>query len=178
MTYEGQIDETFGIKTNQVDVDCSILSSNYKPEPGQPTKECKKLSSDDIIFRQIRDKAYESLGFFFQEKIKEFESATDKSQSAVANIQQLQANVQKIKEMNIPVAKPLCDMHSNICYYIKQKNTQLNNKQCHQLEHLINHAESPKEITDALLTKMVRQTNIQTILRLMCLFSVTQSGLK
>ena len=80
--------------------------------------------------------------------------------------------------MNIPIAKPLCDMHSNICYYIKQKNTQLNNKQCHQLEHLINHAESPKEITDALLTKMVRQTNIQTVLRLMCLFSVTQSGLK
>lgn len=85
-TYEGQIDETFGIKTNSVDIDCNILSSNYKPEPGQPTKETKKLSSEDIIFRQIRDKAYDSLGFFFKEKIQQFESAIDKSQNAVANI--------------------------------------------------------------------------------------------
>lgn len=54
----------------------------------------------------------------------------------------------------------------------------LNNKQCHALELLINHAENPKEIVDALITKMVRGTRIETILRLMCLFSVTQSGLK
>lgn len=86
--------------------------------------------------------------------------------------------MQKIKEMNIPIAKPLCDMHSNISYHIKQQNKVLIKKQCDQLELLINHAESPKEITDALLTKMIRQTNIQTILRLMCLYSVTQSGLK
>jgi len=36
--------------------------------------------------------------------------------------------VRRIKEMNIPIAKPLCDMHNNICYYIKQQNSLLNNK--------------------------------------------------
>lgn len=80
--------------------------------------------------------------------------------------------------MNIPVAKPLCDTHNNICYYIKTQNSLMNNKQCHALELLINHAENPKEIVDALITKMVRGTRIETILRLLCLFSVTQSGLK
>ncbi len=80
--------------------------------------------------------------------------------------------------MNIPVAKPLCDIHNNICYYMKKQNVVLNTKQCHNLEQLINHAENPKEIMSLLETKMVKQTKIETVLRLLCLFSVTQSGLK
>jgi hypothetical protein len=96
---------------------------------------------------------------------------TDKSKTS--DLKELTAIASRIKEMNIPVMKPLCDIHNNICYYIKQQNTQINNKQCHALEHLINHAESPKEIIDALITKMVRKTKIETILRLLCLFSVT-----
>jgi hypothetical protein len=93
-------------------------------------------------------------------------------------LKELEANVRRIKEMNIPVAKPLCDIHNNICYHFKMQNNQLDKKQCYQLEHLINQAEQPKEIIDQLVTKMVRGTAIQTILRLLCLFSVTQSGLK
>ncbi len=50
-TYEGQIDETFGIKTTLVDIDSAILSTNYKPEPGKPTSEIKKLTNEDMIFK-------------------------------------------------------------------------------------------------------------------------------
>lgn len=138
----------------------------------------KRLTNDDIIFKQIRSKAYEALGFFFKEKVQEFEDATDKSKNNSSDLKALEESVRRIKEMNIPVAKPLCDMHNNICYHIKKLNSEIDNRQCHALEHLINHAESPKEIIDSLLTKMVRQTKIETILRLFCLFSVTQSGLK
>ena len=86
--------------------------------------------------------------------------------------------MRRIKEMNIPVAKPLCDIHNNICFYFKQRSIELNNKQCYMLEHLINQAEQPKEIIEALITKMVRGTKAETMLRLLCLFSVTQCGLK
>lgn len=79
----------------------------------------RKLTNDDIIFRQIRSKAYEALGFFFTEKAKDFQDATDKSKNEAKDLKDLQASVQRIKEMNIPVAKPLCDTHNNICYYIK-----------------------------------------------------------
>ena len=93
-------------------------------------------------------------------------------------MKELEAQVRRIKDMNIPVAKPLVDQHNNICFYLKQQNSEKDNKKCHELEHVINHAESPKEICDSLIVKMVRGTRIETILRLMCLFSVTQSGLK
>ena len=90
----------------------------------------------------------------------------------------MMAKVAKIKEMNIPVMKPLLDHHNNICFWLKQKNSEKDNKKCHELEHVINHAEEVKEICDLLIVKMVRGTKIETILRLMCLFSVTQGGLK
>ena len=80
-TYEGQVDEHFGINTNMTEIACDILSTSWKPEPGQPTTELKKFDSEDIIFKQIRSKAYESLGFFFKEKAREFEDATDKSKN-------------------------------------------------------------------------------------------------
>ena len=44
--------------------------------------------------------------------------------------------------MNIPVAKPLCDMHNNICFWMKQQNNLMANKQLYDLERLINTAEN------------------------------------
>lgn len=177
-TYEGQVDEHFGIRTAQTEIACDILSTQWKPEPGQPTTEIRRFDQSDIIFKQIRSRAYESLGYFFKSKNQEFEDATDKSKNQASDLKELEANVRRIKEMNIPVAKPLLDIHNNLCYYFKQRNIELTAKQCYQLEHLINQAEQPKEIIEALQTKIVRNTRIETVLRLLCLFSVTQGGLK
>lgn len=98
---------------------CSILSSSWKPEPGVPVSKCIKLTNDDVIFKQIRSKAYESLGHFFKQKALDFEAATDKSKNTAKNLQELEASVRRIKEMNIPIEKPLIDIHSNICYAMK-----------------------------------------------------------
>lgn len=93
-------------------------------------------------------------------------------------MKEIEMQVRRIKEMNIPIVKPLLDYHNNICYEIKKRNSERDNKKLHELEHVINHAESPKEIFEALTVKMVRGTRIETVMRLMCLFSITQGGLK
>jgi hypothetical protein len=67
-TYEGQVDENFGINTSQVEIGKEILSTAYKPEPGQPTTEIRKFNNEDIIYKEIRSKAYEALGFYFKAK--------------------------------------------------------------------------------------------------------------
>lgn len=46
-----------------------------------PRSEVRRFNNEDIIYKQIRSKAYESLGFFFKEKMQEFEDATDKSKN-------------------------------------------------------------------------------------------------
>ena len=38
-TYEGQVDETFGIHTSNVEIGCEILSTSWKAEPGKPITE-------------------------------------------------------------------------------------------------------------------------------------------
>ncbi len=56
--------------------------------------------------------------------------------------------------MNIPIEKPLIDIHSNICYAMKQNNKQL--KQLLQLEMMIYHSEDPKQIIKVLETKIAK----------------------
>lgn len=78
--------------------------------------------------------------------------------------------------MNIPIEKPLIDIHSNICYAMKQNNKQL--KQLLQLEMMIYHSEDPKLIIKQLETKVAKQIRIEHLYKLLVLFSLTQSGLK
>lgn len=130
------------------------MSSSWKPEPGVPVFKTIKLTNEDVIYKQIKSKAYESLGHFFKQKTLDFESATDKTKTAAKNLLELQASVQRIKEMNIPIEKPLIDIHSNICYAMKQNNKLL--KQLLQLEMMIYHSEDPKLIIKALETKIAK----------------------
>jgi hypothetical protein len=37
-------------------------------------------------------------------------------------MKELEESVKRIKNLNIPVAKPLVDLHNNICYSMKMKN--------------------------------------------------------
>ena len=106
----------------------------------------------------------------------DFEMALSKSKAR--DLKELEYNVRKIKEMNIPIAKPLIDIHSNICWQLKQNNKSLTIRQCYTLEQMIYHCEDPKIIIKLLETKIARKTQIETMLRLMILFSLTLSGLK
>ena len=74
-TYEGQLDEWFGINTACIKVHGSILSTKWEHKEGVPDIESVKLSNEDLIFREIRNKAYESLGRFFKEKTFDIENA-------------------------------------------------------------------------------------------------------
>ena len=106
----------------------------------------------------------------------DFEMALSKSKAR--DLKELEYNVRKIKEMNIPIAKPLIDIQSNICWQLKQNNKSLTIRQCYTLEQMIYHCEDPKIIIKLLETKIARKTQIETMLRLMILFSLTLSGLK
>ncbi len=44
------------------------------------------------------------------------------SNKAAQSLQELTANVAKIREMDIPKMKPLIDKHNNLCYTMKQFN--------------------------------------------------------
>jgi hypothetical protein len=47
---------------------------------------------------------------------------------------ELEAFVKKVKELNIPVAKPLLDMHTNLAFHMKKLNSEPNTKFLLELE--------------------------------------------
>ena len=88
-------------------------------------------------------------------------------------MKELEESVKRIKNLNIPVAKPLVDLHNNICYSMKMKNETLDMKHFKKLEQLICNGEDIEIIIKMLETKIVRQISIEYILRLLSLFSIT-----
>ncbi|EPQ62516.1 ATP-binding protein, partial [Blumeria graminis f. sp. tritici 96224] len=65
LTYNGLIDEVFGIQNNQVEVDSSIICSTPQPLPGAPAQSKQQklsLHSSDKLFHQLRDENFATVG--------------------------------------------------------------------------------------------------------------------
>ena len=76
-------------------------------------------------------------------------------------------------------SKQLIDYHVNIAMEIKSRQKGVDYNQCFQMEHMIINGDTPvKDLILALETKMIKQYDINTILRLLTLLSTTNSGLK
>lgn len=80
--------------------------------------------------------------------------------------------------MNIAKGKDVLTHHINLAFHINNQMKQLDYQHCYGLEQTIILGEDLKTIQSILENKMSKQYNRDKILRLMCLFSITQSGLK
>lgn len=80
--------------------------------------------------------------------------------------------------MNIAKGKDVLTHHINLAFYINNQMKTIDYQHCYGLEQTIILGEDLKTIQNVLENKMSKQYKRDKILRLMCLFSVTQSGLK
>lgn len=80
--------------------------------------------------------------------------------------------------MNIAKGKDAVTNHINLAFHINNQMKALDYQHCYSLEQTIILGEDLKTIQSVLENKMAKQYNREKILRLLCLFSVTQSGLK
>lgn len=80
--------------------------------------------------------------------------------------------------MNIAKSKEMLDHHINLATFINNTQKNLDYSQCYTLEQQIILGDNLKEIMNTLEVKMIKQYDRNTILRLMALLVVTQSGLK
>jgi hypothetical protein len=68
-TYEGSIDEAFGIETSSVELDRTVLNPQWLPEPGQLSRVNLTLNNDDFIFREVRSMSIHSIGIVTKQKL-------------------------------------------------------------------------------------------------------------
>lgn len=80
--------------------------------------------------------------------------------------------------MNIAKGKDVLTHHINMAFYIDNQKKNLDYSHCYSLEQQIMLGEDLKAVQQTIENKMAKQYNRDKILRLLCLLSVTQSGLK
>ena len=114
------MDEFFGIKTCTISVENTISHPEEKvrkelklPENGRTDF---ILTSEDIIFNEIRNKHFNVAGPHLNKQISDIQRMMgDKNQKT---IEELERFIQKLKNMNIVKAKEIVTSHINVAYHI------------------------------------------------------------
>lgn len=119
-TYEGQLDEFFRIKTCSITVDTSIIKPDAGKDPKAPPlapTQTLILTNDDDIFKDVRDKHFNTLEKVFSQKVKDIQSVV-KEKDAPQSIDELEKYITKLKTMNIAKGKDVLTHHINMAFYI------------------------------------------------------------
>ena len=179
LTYEGLVDEIFGISYNQTDIDCSIVG----PAPGtqqnstpQGLKRKVQLDSSDKLYDQLRDTNFATgsrlLNKFAKRLQSDYESrhvakSTSELRDFVSKLPAYQSEQQSLK-IQVGLAQEIekQTLHSDTFSRVLEIQ-----------QNLIAGAD-PSSQHDAIEELISRDIPLPTILRLLCLESTVAGGLR
>ncbi|KAL8837035.1 MAG: hypothetical protein Q9176_005904 [Flavoplaca citrina] len=183
LTYEGLIDEMFGIKNNQAEIDTSIVgqapgqqpkAQNSAPQQ-QGLKRKIQLDSSDKLYDQLRDANFAIVGPLLNKVARrlagEYESrhgakSTSELREFVNKLPGYQAEQQSLKT------------HTNLTEEaLKYTQTDTFNRVLEVQQNLVSGSD-PSSQHDTIEELMARDQPLPTILRLLCLESTISGGLR
>ncbi|XP_023288032.1 vacuolar protein sorting-associated protein 33A [Orussus abietinus] len=177
LTYEGLIDEIFGINNNTV----QLPAQKFHDSDDSPTvmsldkKEQIILNSGEELFTEIRDKNFNGVGRVLSSKAKEISLQFDErhGDKSVQEIKQFVAKLPHMLAMKQSLAR-----HTTIAEMVKEVTDSSNFLESLQVEQeLLNCIDTDKPnpfIEDCI----AQQQPLLKVLRLLCIQSLTNSGLK
>ena len=182
LTYEGLIDELFGIQYNQADIDTSIVGpvpgsqQNTPPDAQQGRKRKIQLDSSDKLYAQLRDTNFATgsrlLNKFAKRLQSDYESrhvakSTSELRDFVNKLPAYQSEQQSLK-IQVGLAQDIekQTLHSDIFSRVLEVQ-----------QNLVAGAD-PSSQHDAIEELIARDTPLPTVLRLLCLESCVSGGLR
>ncbi|KAK0617938.1 Sec1-like protein [Bombardia bombarda] len=187
LTYEGLIDEVFGIQNNQTDVDSTIVGASTQPTPQaaaaataplnsvQTRKRKIQLDSSDKLFEQVRDTNFAIVGNLLHKiarRLRDDYEARHKSKTTaelkefVTKLPGYQAEQQSLK------------IHTGLAEEItKYTRTESFNKLLEVQQNLAAGAD-PSSQYEAIEELIARDTPLPQVLRLLCIYSCISGGIK
>lgn len=177
LTYEGLIDEIFGIKYNTV----QLPARKFHDSEDSPTsislneKEQIILNSGEELFAEIRDKNFNGVGPVLSKKAKVISSQFDERHGD-KSVQEIKQFVARLPHML--ATKQSLARHTTIAEMIKEVTDSSNFLESLQIEQeLLNCIDTDKP--NAYIEDMIAQQQpLLKVLRLLCIQSLTNSGLK
>jgi hypothetical protein len=169
LTYEGLIDELYGIKNSYIDIGADILGD----KGGAATKKKVVLNSNDGLFKEIRDLNFRVLGPVLHKKAEFVQDTYAKryDPANVANVSDMHAYMQKFK--NAHAEHNFLQTHTNIATDIGLtfKSKVFDMRLDIERSMLMN--EDSKAIEDYIEDKIAKMEPLTQVLRLLCLLSLT-----
>ncbi|KAL0114024.1 hypothetical protein PUN28_011383 [Cardiocondyla obscurior] len=177
LTYEGLIDEIYGIKYNTV----QLPAKKFHDSDDSPTamslneKEQIILNSGEELFAEIRDKNFNGVGPVLSKKAKVISSQFDERHGD-KSVQEIKQFVARLPHML--ATKQSLARHTTIAEMIKEVTDSSNFLESLQVEQeLLNCIDTDKP--NAYIEDMIAQQQpLLKVLRLLCIQSLTNSGLK
>ncbi|CAB0035911.1 unnamed protein product [Trichogramma brassicae] len=178
LTYEGLIDEIFGINNTTVKLPAErFLNSDESPTVMSLEKKHQQiiLNSGEELFSEIRDKNFNGVGPVLSKKAKTISSQFDErhGDKSVQEIKQFVARLPHMLATKQSLAK-----HTTIAEMIKEVTDSNNFLETLQIEQeLLNGIDTDKP-NSYIEDLIAQQEPLIKVLRLLCLQSITNSGLK
>jgi len=180
LTYEGLIDEVFHITANQIEVDSSVVGAG--PQPGQTgsasTSMKRKIliDSKDTLYNDLGDANFAVVGNLLNKAARRLQSSTERNQLAAKTTSELREFVAKLPGYQAEQAS--LKLHTSLAEeIIKFTRTDTFTRSLEVQQNIMSGAE-PTTQHDTINELINRDVALPLILRLLCLESTTNAGIR
>ncbi|KAK0734114.1 small conjugating protein ligase-like protein [Lasiosphaeria miniovina] len=185
LTYEGLIDEVFGIQNNQTDVDTTIVGAPAQPTAqgtpaaapanSQTRKRKIQLDASDNLFEQLRDTNFAIVGSRLNKIAHRLQSDFE-SRHSTKTTAELSEYVKKLP--GYQAEQQRLKIHTGLAEEItKYTRTEQFNKLLEVQQNLAAGAD-PSSQFEAIEELIARDTPLPQVLRLLCVYSCISGGIK
>lgn len=181
LTYEGLIDEVFNISANQTEIDSSVIGG-AAPQPGQTgsastsMKRKVMIDSKDSLYSDLADANFAIVGNLLNKVARRLQSSTERNQLAAKTTSELREFVAKLPGYQAEQAS--LKLHTSLAEeIIKYTRTDVFTRSLEVQQNVMSGAD-PSTQHDTITELINRDVDLPTILRLLCLESTTNAGIR
>ncbi|CAL0321291.1 unnamed protein product [Lupinus luteus] len=166
LTYEGLLDEFLHVSNGSVELDASIMGLQQE---GKKTK--VPLNSSDKLFKEIRDLNFEIVVQILRQKATSMKQDYTEMTTTTQSVSELKDFVKKLNSL------PEITRHINLAQHLTKFTSKPSFLGKLDMEHTIVESESYDICFEYIEEMIQKQEPLIAVLRLLILFSVTNSGL-
>lgn len=181
LTYEGLIDEVFNISANQTEVDSSVVGG-AAPQPGQTgsasTSMKRKVMIDpkDSLYSDLSDANFAIVGSLLNQVARRLQSSTERNSLAAKTTAELRDFVSRLPGYQAEQAS--LKLHTSLAEEIIKYTRTDSFTRCLEVQQNLTSGADPSTQHDLINELIDRGTPLPTILRLLCLSSTTNAGIR
>lgn len=184
LTYEGLLDEVFGVANNQTEVDSSVLGGasaprpdrNSSPAPTAATKRKIQLDSSDKLYPLLRDNNFATIGPTLNRTARRLKSDQQNIKQSDQSIADLKTFVSKLPAHQAESAS--LNTHTSLAQEImKFTQSEMFGRSLEVQQNLLAGAD-PSTMHDNIEELIARGVPLRAVLRLLCLESCLNNGIR